>query len=184
MTHPDLIARNGQRVAVRRLATGDGPALQQFNAALSEASRNLFLPHAYDDGTIAEIIARSEQGRDRTYIALADNTVVGYGFLWDFEEPVPVLGIGLADAWQGQGLGEPFMELLIRDAKIAGRDGIELTTVPENGRAFALYRKMGFEHTGDTDNIAGDGRVVRERVMFLALKPGAAPPMRDFKPPV
>lgn len=175
---------DGTDILVRRLAIGDGPALQRFNASLSEASRSRFLPHAYDGDTLARIIDRAQRETDRTYVALAGDSIAGYFFLWDFQDPVPVLGIGIADAWQGQGLGPRFMKILIDDAKSAGRDGIELTTLPENGRAFALYRKMGFEHTGDTDNVAGDGRVVRERVMFLALKPGAKPPDRSFGPPV
>ncbi|MCF6283629.1 MAG: GNAT family N-acetyltransferase [Candidatus Hydrogenedentes bacterium] len=179
-----LKTRDGTNVEVRPLSTGDGPALQQFNAALTDASRGLFLPHAYDDTTIAEIIARSEAGTDHTCIALVGERIIGYGFLWDIQDPVPVLGIGLADAWQGQGLGKGFMDLLIHAAKTAGAAGIELTTTLENERAFALYKKMDFKHIGDTDNIAGDGRTVRERVLFLTLIPGAKPPTRDFAPPV
>lgn len=179
-----LTARDGTAILVRRLAAGDGPALRAFNDALSDASRNLFLPHAYDHPTLAGIIARAEAGTDRTYVARVDDNIIGYFFLWDFNDPVPVLGIGIADAWQGLGLGQEFLDILIHDAQASDRDGIELTTVPDNVRAFALYRSHGFVHTGDTDNIAGDGRVVRERVMFLALKPGAVPPARAFRPPV
>jgi ribosomal protein S18 acetylase RimI-like enzyme len=69
------------------------------------------------------------------------------------------------------------------DARTAGRDAIELTTVPTNERALRLYHRVGFEEAGETDNIAGDGRIVRERRMFLALKPGACPRERSFKPP-
>jgi len=169
---------------IRLLASGDVDALQQFNAALSEQTRSRFLPHAYDSDTLARIIARAQSGIDRAYIALAGEVVVGYFFLWEIETPVPVLGLGLADAWQGRGLGRRFMEILIGDARIAGCSGIELTTLPENERAFALYRAMGFEHVGDADNVAGDGRVVRERVMFLPLVPGAQAPQRAFGPPV
>jgi hypothetical protein len=43
---------------------------------------------------------------------------------------------------------------------------------------------VGFELVGEVDNVAGDGRVVREYRMFLALQPGARPPAREFKPPV
>jgi ribosomal protein S18 acetylase RimI-like enzyme len=179
-----LKTRDGKNILLRPLVIGDGPALQQFNATLSEASRNLFLPHAYDDDTLAHIIERAEKGTDYTVIALAGETIVGYAFLWDFQDPVPVLGIGLVDNYQGQGLGKPLMEHLIDTARNAGATGIELTTVPNNERAFALYCKVGFEHTGNADNIAGDGRVVQERVMFLALRPGAIPPEREFKPPV
>lgn len=174
---------NGTEVHIRPLAAGDGPALQQFNEGISPSTRRLFLPHAYDDATVAKIIARAMRGTDLVWVAVAGSRIVGYGFLWDIHDPVPVLGIGLADACQGQGLGAHFLGLIIDAARDAGRDGIELTTVPENVRAFALYRKMGFRHIGDTDNVAGDGRMVREHVMFLPLVPGAVPPARDFGPP-
>lgn len=171
-------------LAIRPLASGDVVALQQFNAALSKETRSRFLPHAYDAESLARIVARAESGVDLVYLALAGEVVVGYFFLWDIETPVPVLGVGLADGWQGRGLGRRFMEILIGDARVAGCSGIELTTLPENERAFALYRAMGFEHVGDADNVAGDGRVVRERVMFLPLVPGAKAPNRTFGPPV
>lgn len=171
-------------IIIRSLASGDSAALKQFNATLSEQTRSRFLPHAYDDETLTRIIGRAESGVDCTYVALAGEEMVGYFFLWDITSPVPVLGVGLADAWQGRGLGRRFMEILIGDAKESGCSGIELTTLPDNERAFALYRAMGFEYVGDADNIAGDGRVVRELVMFLPLRPGAQAPQRTFGPPV
>ena len=176
--------RDGRDVAILSLSVEYGPALQRFNAALSDASRALFLPHAYDDTTLAKIIARAEEGTDHAYIALVDTTVIGYFFLWDMADTVPVLGIGIADDWQGQGLGKAFMNYLIEDARTTGSSGIELTTTLENSRAFSLYQSVGFKHMGNTDNIAGDGRTVRERVMFLPLKPDATPPAREFGPPV
>jgi ribosomal protein S18 acetylase RimI-like enzyme len=184
MSETRIKSRQGVDIFVHRVSAGDAPRLKAFDASLSEATRSFFLPHAYDDETLEQIIARAIAGADRAYLALSGDTVAGYFFLWEFTEPVPVLGVGITDAFQGQGLGAHFMELLIADAREAGRDGIELTTVPGNQRAFALYRKMGFEHIRDANNIAGDGRVVREHVMFLPLKPGAMPPDREFKPPV
>lgn len=172
------------RVLIRPLLPGDEATLKEFNASLSEKSRDRFLPHAYDEATLTRMIARSTQGIDQAFVAMEGDSPVGYCFLWDVAEAVPVLGIGLTDAWQGRGLGRRLMAHLIDEARAAGCAGIELTTVPENERAFALYQKVGFTYLGDTDNMAGDGRVVRERVMFLSLKPGAQPPQRSFGPPV
>lgn len=176
--------RDGLTLPVRRLRAGDGPALQAFNAGLREATRGFFLPHAYDDATVGRIIARAEDGTDLTYVALAGAEIVAYFYLWDMADPVPSLGIGLADAVQGRGLGAPCLQILIDDARAAGRQGIDLTTVPTNARAFALYQKMGFQYLGDVDNVAGDGRVVVERWMFLPLVPVAQPPVRAHQPPV
>ena len=178
-----LEARNGTTVEIRLLGAGDVAALQRFNESLSDATRTVFMPHAYDDVTVRRFIERNRNGEDRSYVLKAGADVVGYFFLWEFKHPVPILGIGLADAWQGQGLGEVMLRRLIADARSAGRDAIELTTVPGNARAFRLYRRVGFEHVGDVDNVAGDGRVVREHRMFLVLKPGVRPTERSFKPP-
>ena len=176
---PDLT-----NVVIRPLLPGDEATLKEFNASLSEESRGRFLPHAYDDATLTRMIVRATQGIDRAFMAMEGDCPVGYCFLWDIADSVPVLGIGLTDAWQGRGLGRRLMTHLIDEARAAGCAGIELTTVPENERAFALYQKVGFTYLGDTDNSAGDGRVVRERMMFLPLKPGAQPPQRSFGPPV
>ena len=178
-----VLARDGTLLHVRRLTAADIPALQRFNCGLSEATRNVFLPHSYDDATLARCVARDQRGCDRAYVLLAGPDVVGYFFLWEFDRPVPSLGLGLADAWQGQGIGGRMLDRLIDDARNAGRAGVELTTVPATYALFHLYRRAGFAHVEDVDNIAGDGRVVREHRMFLALQPGAQPPLRQFKPP-
>ncbi len=178
-----LVARNGTALEIRLLGEADVGGLQRFNASLSEVTRAVFLPHAYDDATVRRFVERNRAGEDRSYVLEAGPDVIGYFFLWEFKHPVPILGIGLADAWQRQGLGEAMIRRLIDDARAAERDAIELTTVPGNARAFRLYRRLGFEHVGDVDNIAGDGRVVREHRMFLALKPGARAGERAFRPP-
>ncbi len=183
--HPAILSsRNGTRLEIRPLTAGEIPALARFNAGLSGATRSVFLPHAYDGATLARLVERHRAGLDRTYVLGLGTEVVGYFFLWEFDHAVPLLGLGLADAWQGQGLGEPMLRRLINDARAAGRAGVELTTVTTNDRAFRLYRRAGFELLGEVDNVAGDGRVVREHRMFRSLRPGARPPAREFKPPV
>lgn len=179
-----LTARNGAVLEIRMLSAAEVPGLQRFNAGLAPATRALFLPHAYDAGTLARYVERHAAGRDRIFVLGRGAEIVGYFFLWEFDQPVPLLGIGLADAWQGQGLGEPMLRLLLDEATGAGREGLELTTVTANARALQLYRKVGFELVGEVDNRAGDGRVVREYRMFLPLRAGARPPVREFRPPV
>lgn len=181
---PTLTARDGTVLEIRRLTAAAVPALQRFDAALSPATRAWFLPHAYDESTLAGYLARQAAGRDRIFVLGLGSEVVGYFFLWEFDQPVPLVGLGLADAWQGQGLGEPLLRFLIREAETAGRDGLELTTVTGNSRALHLYRKVGFELAGEVDNVGGDGRVVREYRMFRPLRRGAQPPVREFRPPV
>jgi len=180
----ELPGISGERIVVRRLGEGDGPALQRFNAGLGKETRSVFLPHAYDDSTVAEYIRRSQTNEDRTYVALSGGEIVGYFFLWEITNPNALLGIGVADAYQNRGLGTEMMRILIEDARALGLQGLELTTVLDNARAFHLYQKMGFQYLRDVDNVAGDGRVVRERMMFLSIAPGAKPSGHEFGPPV
>ena len=179
-----LLARNGTSLPIRPLTSADFGALTDFHAALSPSTRSLFWPHAYDEPTLTRYALRHAQGRDRIHLLCTSAAVVGYFFLWEFDHPVPLLGLGLADAWQGQGLGAAMLQHLISEARAARRDGVELTTVTTNTRALRLYTRAGFVHIGDVENLAGDGRIVHEHRLFLALAPDARPPARDFKPPV
>lgn len=179
-----LLARDGTPLTFARIAATDRAALQRFHAGLSAATRAVFLPHAYDDATLARAVERDRRGHDRTYALRSGGKIVGYFFLWEFDQPVPLLGLGLADAWQGQGLGAPMLRRLLNDAHAAGCEAVELTTVLTNDRALRLYKRAGFQDVGVVDNLAGDGRILRERRMFLALRSGATPAPRDFKPPV
>lgn len=59
------------------------------------------------------------------------------------------LGISVAPAWQGQGVGQALMTALCDHADHwAGVLRIELTVFADNARAVALYRRHGFEVEG------------------------------------
>ena len=177
--------RFDQRVLpIRPLDSGDGEALKRFNRELSVESRRRFLPHGYDDQTITRVLKRSEEKDDLVLGAFDGERLVAYFFLWNFRERVPLLGIGMLDDYQHKGLGKQVMAYLIQQARLADREGIELTTMLDNDAAFALYLKMGFVYLGDVENIQGDGQMVIERGMFLALKPGARPMDGPHRPPV
>ncbi|MCF7853875.1 MAG: GNAT family N-acetyltransferase [Candidatus Pacebacteria bacterium] len=176
--------RDGADLSVRRLMNGDVAALQAFNAALSPEARRKFLPHAYDDATVAKVLARSENGDDYTLGLFDGGRLAGYFFLWRIRERVPLLGIGLLDEFHHRGLGRQMMQLLIDYAVAQGRDGIELTTMQDNDNAFALYEKCGFRYYDDVENRTGDGTIVVERAMFYAIKPGAQPMEGPHAPPV
>src|SRR5438094_10540205 len=92
-------ARNGAKLAVHRLTAADIPRLQRFNAELSGRTRSFFLPHAYDDATLARHVERSRRGLDRAYVLDDGGVIAGYFFLWEFDQPVPVVGLGLLDVW-------------------------------------------------------------------------------------
>ncbi len=179
-----FVLKDGRRVLYRKLRSGDEEALARFNAGLSPRSRSRFLPHAYDRRTLERVIARAEAGRDLAYVALDGEQVIAYFFLWWYDTPFPVLGVGILDEYHRQGLGRQIVELLIAEAERAGCSAVELTTVLDNEPAYNLYTSVGFKCLGQVDNVAGDGRVVREWHMYYPLKRGAVPPPREHCSPV
>ncbi len=179
-----ITTRDGTSLPVRRLVMTDADALQAFNSALSPESRRKFLPHAYDDETIARVLTRAENGDDYLLGAFDGDRLAGYFFLWHIRERVPLLGIGMLDEFHHRGLGRQMMQILIDHAEAEGRDGIELTTMRDNHNAFALYEQCGFQYYADVDNRTGDGTIVVERAMFYPIKPGAMPMEGEHAPPV
>lgn len=62
------------------------------------------------------------------------------------------LGITVARAWWGRGVGTRLFGALIDRARSCGIGQPELWVRSDNERAIALYRKFGFERAGHVDN--------------------------------
>lgn len=179
-----LTSKEGERYSARRLVPGDKNNLQQFGKSLSKESTATFLPHSYDDETVDAYLRRSGKGKDLIIGLFEGDIMIAYFFLWYFDKPIPLLGMGILDAYQGKGLGKKMIQILIDSAREQGCDGIELTTLPDNHRAYSLYESVGFRHYADVNNLVGDGRVVTERAMFLQFNPDAVPSVELHQPPV
>ena len=178
------ISVQDRRCVVRRLARHHAARLIRFDESLSDESRRLFTPHAYDRATVDDYARRSEADTDVSFVLLSDEQeIVAYFFLWEANLEVPLLGIGVTDRFQNRGLGKRLMEILIDTARRMGKRGIDLTTMQDNDRAFHVYESCGFQYIGDVPNLTGDGRTVVERRLFLPLVEGARAPERSFGPP-
>jgi ribosomal protein S18 acetylase RimI-like enzyme len=180
----EILMRDGRVVTIRKLARGDEEALRRFNDNLSERSRYDFMPHPYDDGTLKKVISRNERGEDISLVAQYGDEIIGYFFLWYARQPVVLLGICIAEDFQGARLGRKAMEMLIGICNDKGYEGIELSTAVDNHRAYALYEKVGFTFIKEVETHLGDGSVRIERCMFLPLKEGALPLSEPHRPPV
>ena len=103
-----------------------------------------FHPHplSHDE---AERIA-TYRGRDVYLVHDADGRAVAYGMLrgWDLGYEVPSLGVAVRTDAYGLGHGRRMMAALHEIARQRGSRLVRLRVHPDNARARALYRSMGY----------------------------------------
>ncbi len=80
-------------------------------------------------------------------------------------------GIAILQDYWGRGLGEALLNEIIRTAKSAGYEQLELEVVADNLRGFALYEKCGFVRYGTRPNAFRykDGGYSDEHLMVRSL---------------
>ena len=105
----------------------------------------------------AEKIAKQQmlmdKKKERGFVAVINNKVVGYAYLRFFPDKpqkkfTASLGIVVSDKYQGMGIGKKLMEHLINFSKKIGLKKIWLATYFDNIRALHIYKKYGFEVEG------------------------------------
>lgn len=164
----DLSCANfgGDALTIRSLKRRDLPKLLNFRDQLSARSRDLFCPYPWEQGPILrkslrEAIGRSVEGIDASYLVLSRGEPVGHFFLWKsggnpaskaVGVEVPELGIGIADRFQGRGLGALCVRVLQAVAISVHADAIELTTALDNTAGWGVYLGAGFRHIGNILN--------------------------------
>ena len=86
------------------------------------------------------------------FVALRNKEIVGWcdvlPIVGQMQAHVGVLGIGIAAAHRGKGIGKALIQAAINKAASRGLSRIELTVHSENHVAQGLYRSLGFVHEG------------------------------------
>ena len=87
---------------------------------------------------------------DRIFVAVADNKVVGYIHLNDYDTIYAphmknVMGIAVAGEYKRQGIGKKLMERAEKWAKETGAEAIRLVSGEKRKEAHEFYRKCGFD---------------------------------------
>ena len=151
----------GPQPTLRRLDPANAGALRSFYNGLSARSKRLFRPLGAR-ATLEQcrrLADANRPGRDTKYdlVAVLGHAVVGWGFLWNGhkQEDMATLGLGVADAWQGRGLGRRLMAAVFDAAPGRGLSCIELTVVQDNAVAQRLYESFGFARTGELVGVDG-----------------------------
>lgn len=84
------------------------------------------------------------------FIALDGDRVVGWADIFaawaDAVRHVGSLGMGLLEAYRGQGIGERLLRPCLTKAMAKGITRVELEARADNVRAIKLYERVGFAH--------------------------------------
>jgi putative acetyltransferase len=140
-------------IIIRRIRPGDADALVAFYNGLSARSKRTFRPldHVATWDTCEEIVRDNELEPEKKFdlIALHEDRIVGWSFVWDLQSGEPVFGLGIADAYQGRGLGSELMDRVIEVAREHRLGKVHLTVVQDNRVAWRMYEKRGFVRYGE-----------------------------------
>jgi [ribosomal protein S18]-alanine N-acetyltransferase len=134
------------QLELRRPAPDIEEGLVAFFEHLERAGETRrFHPHSFDRAAARERCDYS--GQDVYCVATLGTLVLGYGMLrgWDEGYAVPSLGIALREEARGTGLARTLMLYLHTEARFRGAKQVRLKVYPDNVRAVALYRSLGYE---------------------------------------
>lgn len=143
--------RSGETAVIRDLRSEDAAALYQCFCAFSEASLRVFRSQPFTLAEARMLAAQAGQPGCMRAIGLVGGEAAGYASLsWaGSTESYPMLSIGVADPFQGKGLGRKMMEHLLGWAQGRGFPGVDLWVFKDNWRALRLYSTLGFRLTGE-----------------------------------
>jgi putative acetyltransferase len=145
-------ARDATGLVLRSLEPADAAAVSALLGTPGVFEGTLQLPDAAVASRL-EMLQRPEPGACRL-VAVAGEGIAGTAGLYPVHPGlrrghVRALGICIAPAWQGQGVGRQLLQRLLAWADDwAGVLRVELNVHAENTRAIALYRSVGFVEEG------------------------------------
>lgn len=146
--------------AIRTASVTDMDALTEFFAGLSLESRYLrfFAPL-----TPGPALVRKMSGGDgctEAVVAVRGGVIIGHGMTVDAVDQADPrgartadIGVAVADAWQGMGVGSALMSVLADGAQARGVTSLIMDVLPGNYRMLALITRNWpaacVEHSGD-----------------------------------
>src|SRR5579863_1738470 len=135
----------GVPAALRPASAADTGALAGFFAGLSMQSRYLrfFAPLTPGPGMLAAL--SGADGRADVVVAVRDGMIIGHAMAVDQAGPGGVrtadVGVVVADAWQGLGVGSALIRALTARARTRGVTALTMDVLPGNHRMLALIAR-------------------------------------------
>ncbi len=141
-----------QEILYRRAQAGDATGLCNFWDALSAASKRTFAPFGQSPrlDQYEDVVRGNDpvSGDKHDLVAVAGDRIIGWGFVWALTADEPVFGLGVADAYHGQGVGAGLMDAVLAVPRVSNLPRLYLTVVTDNQRAWGLYARRGFVRYG------------------------------------
>jgi GNAT superfamily N-acetyltransferase len=122
----------------------DLPALGDFFAGLSVQTRYLRFFSPITPGPSLLTLLCGGDGTTDALLATRDGVIIGHGMAADrsgpCEDPTTDIGVVVADAWQGQGMGSALVRALMTGAQVRGVTAVTMDVMHGNDRALAMIK--------------------------------------------
>jgi ribosomal protein S18 acetylase RimI-like enzyme len=128
--------------AIRPAHTADLPALRDFFAGLSMQARYLRFFAPTTPGPALLDLLCGGAGTADAVLATRNAVIIGHAMAADRSGPgwtrMTDIGVVVADAWQGQGVGSSLVRALITGARARGVTSVTMDVLHGNHRALAM----------------------------------------------
>lgn len=141
---------------IRFISSKDIEGLTKFFNIISadRQIKKFFHPHPFTEKQARKICLKEGIKEDLYFMAVKNNEITGYAMLrgWDEGYDIPSFGICIRPDYQGQGIGKLLTQFAIEFSKKKKAPKIILKVYKNNFPAYNLYRQIGFEFTGETED--------------------------------
>ncbi len=162
------------RVEIRRLRADEGSLLMQvrllslLDAPYAFGSTYTESVQRPSDHWAGRAAAASAGGSSAVFLAMARDEPVGMVGAFEPEDAPGtrrVFGVWVEPALRGQGVGRKLVETVMAWAEAVGADLIDLWVNVSNDPAIHLYEELGFEKSGDTQDMPSNSALSEYRMI-------------------
>ena len=143
----------------------------EFTLATMADKRPLFTqfyPHKPDfHRWFDEMMRWGENGRCFWIVCWQDGDLIANGQLLIYPHGAEYANLAVIPARQGQGIGTAMIAALDETARVNGLTEVEIGVDVENGRALALYERLGFVEDRRIRLVGGETAVVLCKMLAI-----------------
>jgi GNAT superfamily N-acetyltransferase len=145
MNRTQAVGASGRAAAaIRPARPADLPALRDFFTALSPQARYLRFFAPVTPGPALLDLLSGGAGTTDAVVATRGAIIIGHAMAADRGRPcdsrLTDIGVVVADAWQGQGVGSALVRALITSAQARGVTSVAMDVLPGNHKVLAMIK--------------------------------------------